>query len=464
MREELQVLHTNDLHSHLERWPKIRRFLTNQRRLAKRKGIETFTFDIGDALDRQNALTEATMGQANVDLMNEVHYDAVTIGNNEDLGMNHDALNRLYTHAQFPVLVANLTDAGSGQLPDWAFEKKILTTTAGTRVGVLGLTAPFILTLPLLGWLPKEVDAVLPQLLADLRKQVDVIILLSHLGLPMDRYLADRYSDIDLILGAHTHHLLPEGEWRSGTLLAAAGRYGEHLGKIHLTLVDHQVLSAQATTIKTDDLPSLPDDQGEIDALEQRGHRLLAKKVFAKLEAPYERSLGASHRVIDLGVAALKWYTQTDLVMLSTGMFLTDLPAGEVTADELHTMLPHAVHPMRTTLTGADLKRLVQEVHKNQPYLANHRVHGMGFRGDTFGQVLFDGLREDAQGTLYVQDVPVEDRRDYRLGTLEHYMFIPYFPTLEIAGKNELMYQHVFREVVGAYLAKESKESGEHDS
>lgn len=464
MREELQVLHTNDMHSHLTRWPKIRRFLNNQRRLAKRDGIETLTFDIGDALDRQNALTEATMGQANVALMNQVHYDAVTLGNNEDLGMNHDALNELYIAARFPVLVANLFDAGSGQLPDWAVEKKIMTTPQGTRVGVLGLTAPFILTLPLLGWMPEAIDTVLPPLLASLQEQADVIILLSHLGLPTDRDLADRYPALDVIIGAHTHHLLPEGEWRSGTLLAAAGRYGEHIGKIQLTLVDHQLLSAQATTIKTDDLPTLPEDREEIEELNQRGHRLLAKKVYGHLSQPYERALNAPKRVIDLGFAALEWYTQTDVALLSTGMFLTDLPAGNITADDLHTMLPHAVHPMRTTLTGANLRRLVQEIHKNQRYLLSHRIHGMGFRGDTFGQLLFDGLSEDAQGIIYIKGVPIDDQKDYQIGTLEHYMFIPYFPTLEIAGQNELMYQHVFREVMGAYLVKESEKSGEQDS
>ena len=99
MQDNISILHTNDIHSHLEHWPKIRRYLQTQKRHLIREGRSVLTFDIGDALDRQHPLTEATMGQANVALLNEIGYDAVTIGNNEGLGLAHDDMNHLYDHA-----------------------------------------------------------------------------------------------------------------------------------------------------------------------------------------------------------------------------------------------------------------------------------------------------------------------------------------------------------------------------
>ena len=41
----------------------------------------------------------------------------------------------------------------------------------------------------------------------------------------------------------------------------------------------------------------------------------------------------------------------------------------------------------------------------------------------------------------------------YTIGGLDHYMFIPYFPTLEIAGQNVMSYDTVIREDFAAYLA-----------
>ena len=50
--ENIVLLHTNDLHSHLENWPKIRRFIDQKKRENEKKGITTITVDLGDFTDR----------------------------------------------------------------------------------------------------------------------------------------------------------------------------------------------------------------------------------------------------------------------------------------------------------------------------------------------------------------------------------------------------------------------------
>lgn len=81
--EKLVILHTNDLHSHFENWPKIRRFMLGTRAAEQAEEASVLAFDDGDAMDRSVPLTEATDGQINIQLLNEIGYDAVTIGNNE---------------------------------------------------------------------------------------------------------------------------------------------------------------------------------------------------------------------------------------------------------------------------------------------------------------------------------------------------------------------------------------------
>ena len=271
----------------------------------------------------------------------------------------------------------------------------------------------------------------------------------------MDRYISERYSEIQVIIGAHTHHLLEHGEKHANSLLAAAGRYGDHIGRIDLEFADGKLINMQARTIVTDDLPLVYGDEVEINGYQASGEEQLTKRVVATLPADYHMELGFDHQLIDLGLAALMDRTKTDIAMLSTGMFLHDLPAGVVTANDLHALLPHAVHPMRTILQGRELWRLVHEVLKNQRFLENHRLKGMGFRGNLWGRVVWSGLTVDDSGDVWIHDQPLEMETYYTIGGLDHYLFIPYFPTLEIMGQNTLSYDTVLREDFANYLHKE---------
>jgi len=454
VRDDITILHTNDLHSHLERWPQIRRYLLQQQQTLRAAGKSVLTFDIGDFIDRQHPLTEATMGQANVALLNEIGYDAVTIGNNEGLGLAHDDLNHLYDQANFPVVLGNLWDKTTNDVPEWAVTSRIITTPKGTRIGVLGFTAPFILTFPLLDWQPEDVELALARILPELADKTDLNILLSHLGLPVDRYLAERYPALNVIIGAHTHHLLPTGEKHGNAFLAAAGRHGDHVGKIQLTMQDGVLTDIQAATVVTDELPQEPADVIEITGYQTSGKQQLSKQLVATLPTDYVTGTSGEHCLIDLGLAALKVRTQTDIAMLSTGLFLHDLPAGPVNANDLHDLLPHAIHPMRTTLLGRDLWRLVQEVHKNHHFLRGYRLRGMGFRGDIWGEIVWSGLERVENGDVLVHGQPLDVDATYTLGSLDHYLFIPYFPTIEIMGQNVMSYDTVMREDFAAYLAE----------
>lgn len=113
MDEQVTILHTNDIHSHFENWPRIQRYLLTEREQRRQSGSHVITVDLGDAVDRAHPLSEATQGQANVALLNGIGYDAVTIGNNEGLGLTHGALNQLYDRANFDVILDNLTDTAT---------------------------------------------------------------------------------------------------------------------------------------------------------------------------------------------------------------------------------------------------------------------------------------------------------------------------------------------------------------
>lgn len=452
--EKLHIIHTNDLHSHFENFPLIARFINQQRQLDLQKQQQTFLFDIGDASDRVHPLTEATMAQANIDWMNQQQYDAVTIGNSEGLYYDHQILENMYDRANFPVIVGNLYES-QGKLPAFAQTYKILQTNAGTKLGILGLTAPYLLTYPLLNWDIRLVQDVLPALIAKVRPQVDVLILLSHLGINTDRYLCQKYPQLDIIIGGHSHHLLPIGTIIGKTLVTAAQKYGNYIGNIYLTLENHQLQTRTAQTVATKSLPHLKTDKKSELEYQRKGEELLKKQLVAKIPYSLEASPAGEHPAINLALKALKQVTNTKAAMLNSGLFLSDLPAGIITQNDIHQQLPHAIHLMKTTLSGRELWRFLMEVNKNRNFLRHFSQKGMGFRGKIFGEIILDGvaINENTRQVFY-QGQELDPVKKYEIALLDHYLFIPFFPTLQIVGENQLLYPDFLRTVFARYLAQ----------
>ena len=194
-----------------------------------------FVFDIGDHVDRSHPFTEGTSGKGNVALLNRAGYDAVTIGNNEGITMSKKALNTLYEGADFDVILSNLSEL-DGSIPKWLKPYTIYETAQGISVGVIGATAMYTDFYSKLGWHIEEPRHVLKKMAEQIRQKTDVIVCLSHLGVHEDRLLAEESGLIDVILGAHTHHLFVEGEMVNDTLLAATGKFGEYVGHVEISI------------------------------------------------------------------------------------------------------------------------------------------------------------------------------------------------------------------------------------
>ncbi len=454
--ERITILHTNDLHSHFENWPRIRRYLKTTRQQVMADGATVYTFDLGDHVDRVHPVSEATNGQQNIQLMNQIGYDGVTIGNNEGLGFVRAQLDHLYDHANFPVILGNLRTPDTHELPDWAIDHRLLTTAAGTRLLVLGLTAPYHLTYPLAGWQILDVQPTLAALLQRFAGQFDVCVLLSHLGLDVDRLLAKRFPQVTVIIGSHTHHLLPHGEHDHQSLLAAAGKFGRYIGKIELSITpDHQVKSAVASVTETATLPVADGDTAEITSLQDLGESILSEQRVANLPTAMEADPTGQPRLVREGLHAIAEYAGTQAAILNAGLFLQDLPSGVVNQNQLHQLLPHNMHVMTVTLSGYDLWRLVQEFELARLFLRRFPQKGMGFRGKIFGELNYLGLAYDAvTHQVTWRGEPLSPTRQYRIAMVDHYLFIPFFPTISIVGKNQILYDDLLREVFAQYLAR----------
>lgn len=455
MSEKITLFHTNDLHSHFENWPKMRRFLQTKKAKLLAENHSVFTFDLGDAMDRVHPLSEASDGKFNVKLLNSIGYDGVTIGNNEGIGNSHQQLNELYTDANFPVILSNFQDLKTKQRPVWCQESEIIVTPQGTKLGIIAATAPFEATYAMNDWYAQPIMEFLPSLLAKLKPKVDVIILLSHLGIDFDRQIAQNYPEISVILGAHTHHLLPKGEKVRSTLICAAGKWGQYIGQVDLTIQNHHLVTSQATVFETAKMASGVGDQTEILEYQKLGEQLLKKQVIANLPHAYPGAINQDSPLMQALLAALKQTLGTKAAILNGGLLLGNLAAGPITKYELHQLLPHSMRAITVKLDGANLWRLIQEMERNRLRLRRNIVKGNGFRGKIFGDLVYAGISYDpSTKKVYWQGELLDFNKIYVIGTVDNYIYGPYFPTIEIAGEVTYLGDRFLRDILGDYFAQ----------
>ncbi|GAE92870.1 5'-nucleotidase family protein in cluster with NagD-like phosphatase [Gracilibacillus boraciitolerans JCM 21714] len=268
MIEHLHFYYSNDLHSHFDYWPNIVHYFKQRKQHHLDSNEESWRIDNGDHVDRYHPIAEAFRGKANVDLLNAAEFDFATIGNNEGITLEHNDLYHLYDHANFQITCGNLSPINK-EKPFWLKEGLSLVTKHNLRVKLIGLTAPFRAFYQPLGW---DIDSppydYLSRHITELKKDADVVILLSHLGLNEDQIIAEKYPEIDIIIGGHTHHLFKNGEFINDTLLTAAGKHGKFVGEIHIDW-DHslnKVVNKQAYTVET---AYLEEDQSTKKRLKQ---------------------------------------------------------------------------------------------------------------------------------------------------------------------------------------------------
>ncbi|MCE5198723.1 metallophosphoesterase, partial [bacterium] len=196
--------------------------------------LGSLMFDSGDAIWSGNIYWRLG-GEPVLDLMNSVPYDALCMGNREFhfLGIG---VNGKIHRALFPVLSANIRSArknGHVPVPSHSiFERD------GVRVAVFGLTVPCITERMLVKKVsdyyfepPISTAAAMVQ---KLKKEADIVIALTHIGIKSDRELAEGVPGIDLILGGHTHVLAEErvGE----TCVIHHGFYAHYVGRVDLNI------------------------------------------------------------------------------------------------------------------------------------------------------------------------------------------------------------------------------------
>jgi 5'-nucleotidase/UDP-sugar diphosphatase len=265
------LLHVNDVHGQLE--PKgfgplsvggYARLATLADQARAEKADATFLVHCGDEFSKGDALTRKTLGQANIAIMGEVGIDLWTPGNG-DFYDGLPNLQKAIRAAKFPTLAANVLDDKTGKC---IARESIILTAGKARIAFFGLCTVYDGDARRDGLRILDAIKTAKAIVPELRKQADVVVAVTHLGVDEDTKLAESVSGIDVILGGHSHTILLKGRRANDpdgreVLIAQAGCFLSHCGRVDLELVPRaeggwKVARADARLIAL--MPSIPLD------------------------------------------------------------------------------------------------------------------------------------------------------------------------------------------------------------
>jgi 5'-nucleotidase len=277
----LTILHTNDLHSHLQGhgpeadytpattgddmtiggYARMATAIGTHKAMAMAAGNDVVLVDAGDFMMGTLFQFGGTSGALELKLMQSVGYDAAAIGNHEfdwtTAGLA-GILQAAYTKepkVTFPLLASNLKFSATSTEDD-ALEmfkgpagpiqrKFIKPLPSGLKVGFFGLLGKSAQNFAPSAK-PLSFDAIAETaaaMVAELRgtDKVDLVVALSHSGIDSagkgeDAALAAAVPGIDVIVSGHTHDKLTAPAVVGKTLIVTAGSYGEYLGRLDLTV------------------------------------------------------------------------------------------------------------------------------------------------------------------------------------------------------------------------------------
>lgn len=421
----------NDLHSSFNNMKKISTYINSVRSNSELMGEKVIVVDLGDNMDRMQKETEGTNGKVNIAILNQFGVNVATIGNNEGLTFTKNNLNSIFKEIDYKMVVCNLKDEDTNSLPDWADEYWIQ-DLEGLTIGWVGATAPYETFYQLQGWKVENPVTKIKEIVDKIKNKVDVIILLSHLGIGLDEMVAVNIPELDIILGAHTHRVFEKGIRKENQpLICQVGIFGEYIG--HLTF-DFDLLTKEIIYLEEEVIPVAGfDNDPNISNIIEKYRKIAINELgveVTKLEEPLSLSINEESPLSNLLVDGVKNWVEAEVGLVNTGQLLEGLEQGSITKERIHQICPSPINTCRLKLTGSQLKLILEQALLDEFIYSS--IKGFGFRGSTLGTLSVSGMRinyslsyPDYQKikSVLINGALLENDKEYFVGTIDMFTF-----------------------------------------
>lgn len=390
----ITIVHTNDTHSRVEAGIGFAKVAAKVKEL-KAANPNTLVVDAGDTLHGQTFAT-ISKGESIIKVMNAVGYDVMTPGNH-DFNYGQDRLVELAGMAQFPIISANLVKADGTTL----LEPYVIKEIGGLKIGIFGLSTPETAYKTN----PKNVEGLTfanpvetaKKIVAELQeKEVDAIIALAHLGIDKETvdtsYLVrDNVEGIDLIIDGHSHSTLDtiDNEGKD-TKIVSTGEYNNNLGIVNLIFADGELKTVEPSVFSNEEAAELETDADVIAIIEEVKEEnkaitsVVVGKTDVELDGVREHVRGGETNLSNLITDAMLAASGADMAITNGGGIRASIDVGDITMEEIITVLPFGNYVIVKEYTGAQILAALEHGTANYPELAGSfaQVAGVTFTLD----------------------------------------------------------------------------------
>lgn len=313
-------------------------------------------------------------GRPVLDVMNAIGYDAMTPGNVEFI-YPQKILAGLIKNAKFPILAANFYDLEFDErvkLPN--LYPYIVKKIGNLKVGIIGMTYQWntkaVAPENVKGW---SFGLRIDEIKADIdrlrnKEKVDLVVMLSHMGWPVDEKYASLVDGIDVIVGAHTHDVLYKPalvyneKAKREVLIVQSGSQGKMLGQLDLKVKDGRVIAYEQTLLPVRSKDIQPDPK---IAKMIEGYRAPYKKelerVIGRTETLIYRLANWQNTGDNLITDAIRSRFKTDVTVSASWRFGGNTLPGPITVEDIYNLIPSEAPVQLLKIKGQDLWNVVEE-------------------------------------------------------------------------------------------------------
>ncbi len=297
-----------------------------------------------------------TQGQDMVDCVKLLKPDAMT--GHWEFTYGEKRLKELVGTLGFPFLALNVRDT---EWQEPVFDAYKMFDKAGTRVAVLGQAFPYTPVANPRWMMPSwsfgiREDDVRATVAKARRDGAQLVVLLSHNGFDVDRKLAGRVADIDVILTSHTHDALPQVVKVGKTLLVASGSHGKFVSRLDLDVRGVEVKDFRYRLIPLFSDAIRPDPEMTAQIAKARApFATELARVVGKSESLLYRRGNFNGTFDDLICAAIMEERDAEIALSPGFRWGTSvLPGAPITVEDIHNATA-ITYPQvyRVTMTGA---------------------------------------------------------------------------------------------------------------
>lgn len=332
---------------------------------AEREG-KVLYIDSGDTL-HGSAVSLWTRGQDMVRVLNQLGCDAMT--GHWEFTYGEERLLELIGQMQFPFVAQNVHDTN---WEDPIFEPYTIKTVNGVSVALIGQAFPYTPIANPRRFIPnwsfgikeENMQNIVDQIRA---KKVDLVVVISHNGMDVDKKMAARVRGIDLIFGGHTHDAVPRPVQVGKTLVIGSGCYGKFVSRLDLDIRGKSIVDFSFKLIPVLSRVIQPDPamaklitdirepyQEQLDEVVGVTEDLLYRR--GNLDGPFD----------ELICEALKEHYEVDFVLSPGFRWGRTVLPGPITADDVYsqTALTYP-NTYKNSMNGKMIKVVLEDIADN---------------------------------------------------------------------------------------------------